>query len=106
MTGNPVIMAWRGEKTLWTVFWLYGVALSTVLFAIVLAAHLAHAPVAAFALLLLLFLGYTAWILVSVWRSAFNVGEERYGHLARALTVVWAINAVLVSFFLLLYHLS
>jgi len=59
-----------------------------------------------FALLLLGFVAYTAWILVAVWRSAENVGRKDYGLIARALTVAWAINSVLVSGFLLLGHLG
>jgi hypothetical protein len=39
---------------------------------------------------------YTVWIVISVWRCAFNVEKPLYGHIARALTVSWAINAVLV----------
>ncbi len=33
---------------------------------------------------------------MSVWRCAPNVRRELYTHLARGLTVAWAINAVLV----------
>ena len=49
---------------------------------------------------------YTVWIVVSVWRCAFNVEKPLYGHMARALTVAWAINAVLVLGFLELQFLQ
>ncbi|MNU05118.1 hypothetical protein D3C72_2498100 [compost metagenome] len=42
----------------------------------------------------------------SVWVNAFNVGNEAYGHVARYLTVAWAVNAVLVSGFLFLGHIG
>jgi hypothetical protein len=35
-----------------------------------------------------------------VWRCAFNVENENYAYIARALTVAWAINAALVLGFL------
>ena len=50
--------------------------------------------------LLVFLLVYTAWIVLAVWRAAPNASDPRYGVLARALTVVWAINTVLVVFFL------
>ena len=50
--------------------------------------------------LLVFLLGYTAWIVAAVWRVAPNVKDRRYGVVAQALTVVWAINTVLVVFFL------
>jgi hypothetical protein len=49
---------------------------------------------------LLLLAAYTVWIVVSVWRCAFNVENPLYGHMARALTVAWAINALMVLGFL------
>ena len=53
-----------------------------------------------FQIVLLLLAAYTVWIVVSVWRCAFNVEKPMYGHMARALTVAWAINALLVLGFL------
>ena len=50
--------------------------------------------------LLVFLLAYTAWIVVAVWRAAPNAKDPRYGVLARALTVAWAINTVLLVFFL------
>jgi len=35
-----------------------------------------------------------------VWRCALNVEKPIYGHMAKALTVAWAINALLVLVFL------
>lgn len=95
----------RGRTRLWVVFWIYGVLVSHMAFgAILLAYRQVGTPM--LALLLAGFVAYTAWIMRAVWVNAFNVDKEIYGHMARALTVAWAINAVLVSGFLLLGHLG
>lgn len=95
----------RGHTRLWVVFWIYGVLVSHLAFgAILLAYRQIGTPM--LALLLAGFVAYTVWIMRAVWVNAFNVDKEIYGHMARALTVAWAINAVLVSGFLLLGHLG
>lgn len=92
---------WRGQGRLWTVYWLYGVLGSTLLAAIYLALLPQRADVPwLYALMLLAFAAYTVWILVSVWRCAFNVENTFYGHLARGLTIAWAINATMIVVFL------
>ena len=58
------------------------------------------------ALMLTGFVLYTAWIMRTVWRNAFNVDNPLYGHIARALTVAWALNTVFVCGFLLLGHIG
>ena len=98
---NVVRYYWRGEGPLWKVYWLYGVLGSTVLAGILLALIQRGAIGSAwFQLVLLLLAAYTVWIVVSVWRCAFNVEKPLYGHMARALTVAWAINALMVLGFL------
>lgn len=85
---------------LWKVFWLYGVIPSNLLWIAVLwLMSRGGLPGATLGLLLFL-LGYTAWIVVAVWRAAPHAKDLRYGALARALTVAWAINTVLLVFFL------
>lgn len=89
-----VTKAWKGKEPLWRVFWLYGVLTSALVTAVFL--WIVATDVESFGLrqlLLIVFVPYTAWILVSIWRCAFNVGAEIYGHLARWLTVAWALNA-------------
>lgn len=105
MTSHAVSDEPRGRTRLWVVFWIYGVLVSHLLFgAILYFYHQLGTPL--LALLLFAFLVYTAWIMRMVWVDAFNVRKELYGHIARALTVAWAINAVLVSVFLFLGHLG
>ena len=96
---TPAIRSWRGEQPLWKVFWVYGVAISVTIIALyVVAFYDGHRALRQ--VLLPCFAAYTVWILVSVWRSAGNTEEKRWGTLARFLTVAWAGNTILVLIFL------
>jgi hypothetical protein len=109
MMTRLIMRYWHGEGPLWRVFWVYGVAASIAagLPIAILAGNGRISPtVTAFAIGFGLL--YTIWILVSVWRCAFNVrgrtlGQppEFWGLLARALTIGWAINFVGLSAMLL-----
>lgn len=94
-THNPFVRYWLGHGPLWRVYWLYGVLVSAVLAAVYWAALTAGDVLAQQALIPILFV-YTLWIVVSVWRCAPNVKRELYTHLARGLTVVWALNTIFV----------
>ncbi len=94
----PELSAWRGQLPLGRVFWLYGVAISSALIAVYLFAFLADA-VALRQILVLCFIPYTVWILVSIWRCSNNVREQFWRMLARFLTVAWACNAILIVIF-------
>ena len=97
---------WRGHGPLWKVYWLYGVLGSNVLTAILLyLIWSGNTGTIFFQLVLIVLAAYTVWIVVSVWRCAFNVRREMYGHLARALTAAWTLNAVMVLGFLQLEYL-
>jgi len=105
-----MVMTWflddrPGHTPLWLAFWVYGVLASQLLFAGILRRS-RDVSTLALAAMLAGFLLYTAWIMRTVWCNAFNVENRIFGHMARALTVVWALNAVLVSLFLLLGHVS
>ena len=92
-----------GHTRLWIVFWIHGVLFSHVLFGGILLLY-PRVGTPAFAAALVGFMVYTALITRSIWRNAFNVSDEIRGHIARRLTVAWALNAVLVSGFLLIGH--
>lgn len=94
-----------GHSRLWVVFWVYGVLVSQLLFGGILLMF-RTINTAALAAVLAAFIVYTAWIMRTVWRNAFNVHNPVFGHMARALTVVWALNSVLVCGFLLLGHVG
>lgn len=95
----PELRAWRGEQPLWKVFWVYGVATSSVLITFYIVAFYVD-RVALRQALLLCFAPYTGWILVSVWRCANNAMEKIWGVFARFLTVAWACNTILIVAFL------
>jgi ABC-type sugar transport system permease subunit len=107
MSENLASYYWRGHGPLWKAYWLYGVLGSNVLALILLLLMRSGAPGSLwFQIVLLLLAAYTVWIVVSVWRCAFNVENPMYGHMARALTAAWAINALLVLGFLELQFLQ
>ena len=107
MSQNVASYYWRGQGPLWKVYWLYGVLGSNVLALMLLFLMQRSAvPSGWFQLVLVLLVAYTVWIVISVWRCAFNVANPVYGHMARALTVAWAINAILVLGFLELEFLQ
>jgi hypothetical protein len=92
------IRAWYGLEPLWKVFWVYGVLASSVMIGLY-AIALLEERIAVQQLLIVVFAGYTAWILVSVWRCAES-SAPLWRTLARSLTVAWAGNSILVLLFL------
>lgn len=97
MTRNFVASYWRGKGRLWVVFWIYGVLLSTIVTGVFLTQLVTEDPIPGLKqFLIVAFIPYTVWILVSIWRCALNVENELYGHVARALTIGWAINTTLL----------
>ncbi|MFV0359734.1 hypothetical protein [Tropicimonas sp.] len=95
---EPEARVWHGESRLATVFWGYGVLVSTGLILQYIVASMngrtgleqALIPVGAI---------YTMWILVAIWRNSANA-HPYWGTLARWLTVVWALNSIFVLSFL------
>lgn len=85
---------------LWKVFWLLGVAPSCALWATLawmLLSEVSPAAILGMAGVLLLF---TVAIVAAVWASSANAVDRRFGILAKALTVAWAINSALLLFFI------
>jgi hypothetical protein len=105
---------WHGEGPLWKLYWIYGVLLSTLGGAVILAAVMQRAlPVPVLLLFLAIALIYTGYILVSIWRSAFNIesdplgiDREAWAWIARVLTFGWALNAAGGSLMLLQYAMG
>jgi len=96
---GPEVRLWRGEQPLCTVFWIYGV-LATMGLGALYAFSLYHGRIGLQQLLLFCIAGYVFWVLVSLWRSSQSAIVPLWGVLARQLTVVWAVGAVLVLIFL------
>lgn len=92
------IRVWRGQATLGSVFWGYGVAVSSTV-AVLFATAFDLNEVAFQQVLIVVSACYSVWIVVGIWRCASNA-RPFWGDLARLLTVAWAINAALVLVFL------
>ncbi|KZC15949.1 hypothetical protein RHOFW510R12_00300 [Rhodanobacter sp. FW510-R12] len=102
MTRASWLVRLAGRTPLWKVFWLYGVIPSCVLWGVIAWLMVGDGVRGIVRGLLVVLLAYTAWIVAMVWHAAPNTTDARYGVLARALTVTWAINTVLMVFFLAL----
>ncbi|MBN8606711.1 MAG: hypothetical protein J0L81_07320 [Caulobacterales bacterium] len=94
----PELRAWRGQMTLWKVYWGYGVLTSGAL-ALLLLEALRQQKLWIEQALLVAFALYTAWILIAVWRCAEHA-RPQWRLFARLSTVVWAGNALMVLGFL------
>ncbi|GGJ35240.1 hypothetical protein [Neoroseomonas lacus] len=92
---------WRvlaGRATLGRTFWVYGVLVSTGLaLPFLLAREAGRADLQQ--ILLIVFPAYATAILVAVWRCAEHAAAP-WGVIARALTVAWALNTLLLLLFL------
>lgn len=90
---DVVVTYIQGRGPLWKIFWIWGVALSWVLFALfMLAAWLAGVNWFVFVITAMVMVPYTAWVIVSVWECSFNVENPVWGWVARALTGFWVMN--------------
>lgn len=95
---SPELRAWRGQMSLSKVYWGYGV-LASALLAVLMFEALRQQKLWTLQALLLAFLLYTIWILISVWRCAERA-KPHWRLFARLSTVVWAANTLLVLGFL------
>lgn len=91
---EPQVRAWRGETPLVLTFWGHGVFVSVVMSLVYLHAHYRENLLLE-QLMLTLFLLYTPWVLVAVWRCA-ETARYPWGLIARLLTIAWAGNTLLV----------
>ena len=94
------------KRPLGVVFWLYGVIPSQVLWGMALFGYFNGASLSTNLMMFGLILGYTAWIIGENWLCADNVRNRLYGDMARLLTAAWAINSVLLVFFLTVQRLG
>ncbi len=92
------IGAWTyGEERLWKPFWLGGLVGGIIWSIIIAIAELGGVYVTL--LFQILYLIYSIWILVCVWRCAFNVDWVGWGYIARALTILSVVSwAALIVF--------
>jgi hypothetical protein len=97
--GGFVVRVWRGQKPLGAVFWAYGVLVSAGLSGLFLLTQ-ARDNLAGQQMVILLLAIHTWWILGSIWRSAARANDNYLHGCARAMTLAWGINAVLLLGFL------
>lgn len=90
-----VALYWSGRGKLWKVYWLYGVIGTWVIG--LLGGFAAGLFGLSARLVLAIFLPYNLWVVVSVWRCAFNGDSRIWGYIARV--------AVLIGFSVLLYEI-
>lgn len=95
---EPERRAWRGEASLATTFWGYGILASSALIALHIRAYMLQSFATEQVLIIVSGL-YTAWVLLAIWRCAAHA-HPYWGTLARWLTVAWALNCGLVLAFL------
>lgn len=106
MKSSSLLASLLIKRPLGVVFWLYGVIPSQILWGMALFAYFNGASLATNLLMFGLILGYTAWIIMEIWLCADNVRNKLYGDMARLLTAAWAINSVLLVFFLVVQRLG
>jgi len=97
------IRGWNGEEPLWKIVWIYGVVLCLLAKAAVPVLRVTEHvdldnPVGA----QVCFIGWTqalycGWMLVALWRCAFNAKREIWGYLVRPLVVLYILLFFVVS---------
>jgi hypothetical protein len=95
VSNSFITLYWTGRGKLWKIYWIYGIAggwLAGILIGI--SVRLSGVSPRA---LMAVFLPFNIWVLVSVWRCAFNAENRTWGYVARV--------AVLIGFIFLLYHI-
>jgi hypothetical protein len=95
---RPQLRAWRGELPLTLAFWGHGVFVSLVLILAFVDA-LMRRDAFTQQILLILFLVYTPWALVAIWRCAGSASPP-WDMITRLIVVAWGANTLLVAGFL------
>ena len=90
---NDIMAAWNGKEKLWKVFWLYNFLLGTLLLSAM--DYLVGLGTVIEVITYLIVLVWAVWVLVSLWRCAFNAKWRIWGYLARALVVLTVLMAML-----------
>ena len=111
VSANFLIKWFRGDERLWKPFW-FGQVIGSYVFNLVLVLGVGFArnadldAASLWSMGRLLFYVYLAWILIAVWRCAFNVELAFWGYLARinviALAIGWALHFAIQGLFSIL----
>lgn len=92
---RPQLRAWRGESPPALAFWGHGVFFSLVMILAYVDA-LFRADRLVQQALLTVFLLYTPWVLVAIWRCA-GQARQPWDMISRLLVVAWGANTLLVA---------
>ncbi len=89
-----ILRSWRGEERIWKVFWIYGLLLGILLsvindIAVTSIGEFLDVPFLVFTII------YAIWIIVSAWRSAFNLEWTYWGYIVRILIILGIIFNIL-----------
>jgi hypothetical protein len=87
---------WRGERTLARVFWVYGIlcgaglkiAMGGIISAFASLSDSNDLFVIIIIATTIFYFIYVIWILVSIWRSAFNTKYKFWGYVARLYVII------------------
>jgi hypothetical protein len=80
-----ITLYWSGRGKLWKIYWMYGTFVGWLLVPIYILAARSGIPVRAISGALL---PYRVWVVVSIWRCAFNSESRTWGYVARILAVI------------------
>ena len=92
---DAIKASWKGNERLWKVFWIYNWLFGAA-FDLAWKAAEPRLPIAAEVVLALLGLVWGVWVIVSLWRCAFNASWRPWGYIARGLVVVSVLAGILV----------
>jgi len=93
---NAIKASWTGNERLWKVFWIYNWLFGTAIGVGSEAAEKAL-PWPALLVISLFTVVYAIWVIVSLWRCAFNASWRGWGYIVRVMVVVTVIGMVLVG---------
>ncbi len=89
--------SWNGSEKLWKVFWLYYFLVNIVLNIALkmLPGFFGSLPNLLAIPIMVIVWAYIVWILVSLWRCAFNTEWKVMGYVVRVIVVIFAVLTVL-----------
>jgi len=91
--------AWLGKKELYIVFWYYyivGILILSILIPLIgVTAEQLKLQIFLYPPLYLFVIVYGIWIIVSLWRSAFNAKWKGWGYITRIIIIISALSYIL-----------
>ena len=89
---NWITSSWKGDQPAYKVFWVYAVPINLAFFITGLVAGVAAGSIPQVSLLVFLvaplYLIFTVWFCVSLWRCAYNADWDGWAWIARAWVII------------------